>query len=155
MSFVRLAWPRRAAAGLILAAALIAPTACGIPVLEDQQCRDSRETLREFYSLYLGTPPEKRQETWSSDFQKYIRPDAAVYAYAAPEIDPFWNSAQPPRSFRIAKCTITGSLTTTNQVQLFWRDDTAYKSEQKEVMVDSALTDTGWQITAIRVPMQQ
>src|ERR1051325_10871152 len=74
---------------------------CSIPNLESQQCYEARDSVKEFYSWYLGTDPEQRAKQ-PEVFKKYLASGSAL-GNTSEGNDPFFNSATPPTTFKIGK----------------------------------------------------
>jgi hypothetical protein len=116
-----------------------------IPNPESQQCSEARDSVKEFYSWYLGTDPEQRRKQ-PEVFRKYISGTSSLNAVNS-DLDPFFNSPTPPTTFKIAKCETADADHTNIQVQLYWRQD--LKIEQREVYADTVRTGDTWQIDRI------
>ena len=123
---------------------LLSQWACSIPNLESQQCSEARDSVKEFYSWYLGTDPEQRNKQ-PEVFKKYL--SASLLTNASGETDPFFNSATPPTTFKIGKCEMVDTTHTNIQVQLYWREGP--KTDQKEVYADTVKNGDRWQIEKI------
>lgn len=115
---------------------------CSIPNFESQQCSEARDSVKEFYSWYLGTDPEQRAKQ-PDIFRKFIS-QGSLLNNSGGEIDPFFNSATAPTTFKIGKCEMAGATRTNIQVQLYWREGS--KTEQKEVYADTAKSGDKWLI---------
>jgi hypothetical protein len=61
--------------------------------------------------------------------------------------DYFTAASDYPKAFRIGTCKVISPSETEFQVILFWRDD--YRSEQKEVTVDTVKQDDKWLINKV------
>jgi len=127
---------------IILAA--VSQFGCSIPNLESQQCKEARDSVKEFYSWYLGTDAEmraKQRDTYdryiSSDFQAGSRNDE----------DPFFLSGTTPTTFKIGKCEPVTDTKVEIQVQLYWHQDT--KTDQKEVYAETVKKVDRWIIDKV------
>jgi hypothetical protein len=119
--------------------------ACSIPNPETQQCSEARDSVKEFYSWYLGTDPEQRNKQ-PDVFRKYISAASPLNSTSS-DVDPFFNSTTTPTTFKIAKCETPSADHTNIQVQLYWRQE--QKTEQREVYADTAKVGDRWQIEKI------
>ena len=113
--------------------------------METQQCAEARDSVKEFYSWYLGTEAAQRAKQ-PDVFKKFISSGSSLNT-AGGENDPFFNSATPPTTFKIGKCEMVDPTHTNIQVQLYWREES--KTEQKEVYADTVKSGDRWQIDKI------
>src|SRR5262249_32250576 len=118
---------------------------CSIPNMETQQCSEARDSVKEFYSWYLGTDSEQRAKQ-PDVFKKYLA-SASALGNTNEGTDPFFNSATPPTTFKIGKCEMVDQTHTDIQVQLYWREGP--KTDQKEVYADTVKSGDRWQIEKI------
>lgn len=119
---------------------------CSIPNLENPQCAEARDAVKEFYSWYLGTVPEQREKQ-PEIFRRFISPESRLNAGDF-EIDPFFNSISQPTTFKIGKCEIIDPTHTNVQVQLYWRHEDA-KTDQREVYADTVKREDKWLMESI------
>jgi hypothetical protein len=117
---------------------------CSIPNPESQQCAEARDSVKEFYSWYLGTDPEQRAKQ-PEVFKKFISPESSLNTSGGPEA--FFNSPTLPTTFKIGKCEMVDPTHTNIQVQLYWREGS--KTEQKEVYADTLKSGDKWLIDEI------
>lgn len=122
----------------------ISQPACSIPNLEGQQCTEARDTVKEFYSWYMGTDAETRQKQ-NEIYYRYIASN--FQSSAGPETDKFYLSETTPTTFKIGKCEQTNDQRIAMQVQLYWRQDG--KTDQKEVYADLIKVRDSWQIDKV------
>ena len=119
---------------------------CSIPNLETAQCSEARDSVKEFYSWYSGTESEDRAKQ-PEVFKKYISSESPLNSAGGEKIDPFFNSATPPTTFKIGKCEMVDGTHTNIQVQLYWRQEA--KTDQREVYADTVKSGDRWQIEKI------
>ena len=119
---------------------------CSIPNMESQQCSEARDSVKEFYSWYLGTDAEQREKQ-PEIYKKYIAERSQLNASGA-GIDPFFNSETAPTTFKIGQCDAVDDSHTNIQVQLYWRYS-EQKVDQKELYVDTVRNGERWQIEKI------
>jgi hypothetical protein len=119
---------------------------CSIPNMESQQCSEARDSVKEFYSWYLGTDAEQRKKQ-PEIYKKYIAERSQLNASGA-GIDPFFNSETAPTTFKIGQCEAVDDSHTNIQVQLYWRYS-EQKVDQKELYVDTIKNGDRWQIEKI------
>src|SRR6476660_5009328 len=67
---------------------------CSIPNLQTRQCAEAQDSVKQFYSWYLGTEPEARAKQ-PEVFKKYIS-NAALANKRDNRVDPFFNSDTLP-----------------------------------------------------------
>ena len=121
---------------------------CDIPILEKTECRESRQTVKEFYSFHFGndmkfSPDNLRQRKrfLSAEFVKLLQ-------NAPPENDVFTtNSTDYPKAFRIGGCEVAAADKTVFEVLLFWKDDA--RTEQRSINVEVARQNDKWLINKI------
>lgn len=116
---------------------------CSIPSLESPDCAAARDGVKQFYSFHFGNDMHPSKENLKAR-QKYLTPELFRSLDAATETptDYFTESDVPPKTFKIAKCTLNGSDNANVEVQLYWRDDT--HTEQKEVQVKAVKNGDTW-----------
>jgi hypothetical protein len=120
-------------------------SSCSIPNLEKPECTESRDRVKQFYSLYLGTDAQERKENWDR-FQKFFAPGFSPSPNSGGP-DPFTLSTDWPTTFKIGECKVIASDKTDLQVQLYWRTDPVVV--QKEVHVEAVKTNDTWMINKI------
>lgn len=126
--------------------AAIGQSACSIPNLESQPCSDARESVRQFYSWYIGTDPEDRAKQ-PEVFQRYISPNLTAGSAADPVQDRYFLDETTPTTFKVGVCKQLSEQSVEMQVQLYWRQ--ASKVTQKEVHVEVAKTPGSWLIEKV------
>jgi hypothetical protein len=126
---------------ILLSAFCIA--ACSVPNLEKPECAQARDSVRQFYSWYLGTKEEDRRPEM---FSRYISPDFSN-ASGDPASDPYLLAEDAPKSFKVGACKLSDPDHAEFDVLLLWRDDT--KTEQKGIKVASVKTGDKWLINKV------
>lgn len=123
--------------------------ACSVPVLEAEECVESRGIVREFYSFHFGNDMLFSMENLNAR-RKFLSPSfAAALDNANTETDVFTvNSADLPRAFRVGECEVIDSEHTAFQVLFFWRDDK--RTEQRSIRVITARVNGAWLIDSIQ-----
>lgn len=131
---------------ILLIAIVISGTqlGCSVPNLESRPCAEARDTVKEFYSWYLGTDRETRSGQ-RDIYNRFVSPRLEPVINA--ETDPFFLSVSPPTTFKIGKCEPRDDNRIEMQVQLYWRDDK--KTEQKEVYAEVVKTGDKWLIDKV------
>jgi predicted Fe-S protein YdhL (DUF1289 family) len=130
---------------LVFAIASACLLGCSIPNLDQPECTESRDTVREFYSWYLATDAEKREKA-PDMFEKYVASD--TFASADGTSDRFFLTNDSPKAFRVGECKVVEpGKRTTFEVLLFWKDDT--RSEQRSIHVETEKRQSKWLITKV------
>ena len=119
-------------------------SSCSIPSLESRECAEARNTVKEFYSWYLGTDAKTR-ERQRVTYDRFIAPSFG--ATTSDDLDPFFLSLTPPTTFKIGKCETKNESNTEIQVQLYWR--LADKTQQEEVFAETIKTGDTWLIDKV------
>jgi hypothetical protein len=123
--------------------------ACSIPNLEDAACTQSRQTVKEFYSLHFGGEMRYSPEILTAR-EKYFTTEFAAYLPKSPtDADVFTvNSNDYPKAFRIGNCRAESSDKTILEVLLFWK--TNERSEQRNIEVEMVRVNEQWRINKIK-----
>jgi hypothetical protein len=138
------------AAGLLLTAFCLL-LSCSIPSLEEPECTQARDVVREFYSLHFANGTDISQE--NSKARDILTPRLIQDLQAGgADVDPFTlvsRSAIQPKAFRVAGCVVTEpNRSVSFTVLLFWKDDV--KSEQREIGVVAEKQNDKWLIDGVR-----
>lgn len=128
--------------GLFLIACCL--SSCSIPNMQSQQCSEASDSVKEFYSWYLGTDAQQRQP---EIFRKFLT-SALLTDRNGGEKDPFYLSATAPTTFKIGKCELVDDSHANVQVQLYWRHSDQ-NTEQRELYADTVKNGDTWQIAKI------
>jgi len=118
--------------------------ACSIPSLESQQCAEARDSVKDFYSWYLGTDAKTRTQQQTT-YDRFIAP--GFQTSATDDLDPFFLSPTMPTTFKIGKCDVDNDSRVSIQVQLYWRYES--KTDQKEVYAEVARSGDKWLIEKV------
>lgn len=124
---------------------LLVVTSCSVPNLEPAECTESRDTVKQFYSWYLGNNAEQRAKS-PEMFSKYVADSQLTPADA--ETDPFVLTNDFPKAFRVGECTVVEPAKRTRfEVLLFWKDDA--RTEQSTIKVETEKIDNKWIIRSV------
>lgn len=116
---------------------------CSIPNLEQPECLQSREPLKQFYSSHFGTDMKPTTDGLEAR-KRSITPELAnrLAASTEAEVDYFTATKDYPKAFRIGACNVVSPERTAFDVVLFWRDDN--RSEEKEIVVEMVKQSGVW-----------
>ena len=112
--------------------------------MQSQQCSEASDSVKEFYSWYLGTDVQQRHP---EVFKKFLSPEI-LNERKSGEKDPFYLSAETPTTFKVGKCDLVDDAHANVQVQLYWRHSER-NTEQREVYADTVKNGDVWQIEKI------
>ncbi len=126
----------------------IAFGACSIPNLEAPECTESRDAVKQFYSLHVGNDMTPSPENLKLR-EKFLTRELFESLSRRPEspFDYFTAAEDYPKAFRTGSCEAVSPEAARFQVLLFWRDDIT--SEQKEVIVEVVKSDNKWLIDKV------
>jgi len=128
--------------------AMIWSAGCSIPNLESQNCTDARDAVKQLYSFHFGNDMNPTPENLKAR-EKFLTPEFYQRLISANSaVDPFTFAADPPKTFKIAKCTEGDVSHADLQVQIYWRDD--QNTIQKEVHVSTIKTGEKWLINDVK-----
>lgn len=121
--------------------------ACSIPNLEKPQCTAARDTVKQFYSWYIGTEANVKADH-PEIYNKYVSPlFSNSFEPKDWETDHFLLTNDWPKTFRAGSCSVESEDKAVFQVVLLWRDDNS--SYQKEVKVEAIKTGNTWLISKV------
>ena len=122
--------------------------ACSIPNLEKPECTESRNTVREFYSVHFGSDM-KPSEEYLKVRERFLTADLRnlILKNLPDKRDYFTATDDYPRAFRVGGCEITAPDKTVFGVLVFWKDDT--RTEQREIKVEVVKENDRWLINKI------
>lgn len=121
---------------------------CSVPSLESPDCAAARDGVKQFYSFHFGNEMTPSPENLKAR-EKFLTPDLfrSLSAANGSATDYFTASDVPPKTFKIAQCTQTGSNKADVHVQIYWREDA--KVTQRELHVDVVKTGESWLINEV------
>lgn len=122
---------------------------CSVPNLEEPDCREARDVVREFYSLHFGNDMHPSAANVRLR-EKYLTPRLKDTLLAATpgDTDYFTATSDYPKAFRVGECKIKSPGQSANfDVLLFWKDDV--RSEQKHISVAVEKENGAWRIGAV------
>ncbi len=122
---------------------------CGsIPNLEKPECTESRNTVREFYSVHFGNDMKPSAE-YLKLREKFLTADlkSTVSKNLYGTRDYFTATENYPKAFRVGECEVAAPDKTVFGVLLFWKTDTI--TEQREVKVEAVRENENWLINKI------
>ncbi len=122
---------------------------CGsIPNLEKPECTESRNTVREFYSIHFGNEM-KPSEDYLKRREKFLTADLQnlVSKNLSDRRDYFTATDDYPKAFRVGDCQVLAPDKTVFGVLVFWKDDT--RTEQREIKVEAVKQNDKWLINRI------
>jgi hypothetical protein len=129
----------------LLAFAVASLFSCSIPNLDQPECTESRDSVREFYSWYLASDAEKREKE-RDVFKKYV--EMEKFTGGDGTGDRFFLTNDSPKAFRVGECKVVEpGKRTTFEVLLFWKDDV--RSEQQSIHVETEHRVDKWLITNV------
>ena len=120
-------------------------SSCSIPSLEKPQCTEARDSVKQFYSWYLGTDAEEKSRH-PEIYARFISP-SFPFDPKGSETDPYFLTNDFPKTFRLGSCKVVDPEKVDIQVQLFWRDD--IKTVQKEVHAEAVKPSDKWLIDKV------
>lgn len=139
----------RVAASLCLLLTAYCQLNCSIPNLEKPECTEARNTVREFYSFHFGNEMQFTKENLELRKRFLTHEFFDKLNGGAQSIDPFTNTADLPKAFRVGECNVIEPGKRTDfQVLLFWK--TNERSEQRSVHAEAVKIDDKWLIDNVR-----
>jgi len=121
---------------------------CSVPNLENSACKESRQTVKEFYSFHFGSEMKSGEENLEQ--RKKFLSDELKQKLSVEQSntkDYFTSTDDYPKAFRVGSCTAENENKTVFQVVFFWRDDT--RNEQREIRVETIKQNDEWLINKI------
>ncbi len=126
---------------------------CSVPNLEEADCIQARDIVREFYSFHFANDMHPTQENIRLREKYFTRGYATKLMHdedSGTQLtrDLFTNSEDFPKAFRVGQCRVVEAGTKVQfEVLMFWKDDE--KSEQKPVVAFVRKVDDKWLIDSI------
>lgn len=128
---------------------LLLATACSIPNLENRECSEARDNVRELYSIHFGSDMKPSAENLKLR-ERFLVPELNRFLLNQIETnrDYFTKTDDFPKAFRVGECRVAEpEKKVVVQVLVFWKDD--IRSEQKEVSVEMVKETEGWLVNKI------
>ena len=119
---------------------------CSVPNLEEPDCRESRDVVREFYSLHFGNDMHQSAENIRLREKYLTAPLKDKLLAASPtDTDYFTATSDFPKAFRVGECKVNSPGKDVNfDILLFWKDDV--RTEQKHISVAVKKENDTWRI---------
>lgn len=116
---------------------------CSIPNLEPADCTDARNVVREFYSFHFGNDMAFSNENLMLR-KRFLSPEFVARLSETPQtFDPFTQTSDTPKAFRVGECKVVEAGKRTNfEILLFWKDDK--RSEQQSIHADAVKVNDAW-----------
>lgn len=138
-------------ASLLAVSFLVA--ACSIPNLEEPECDQARDAVREFYSFHFANSMEPipenvkaRERFLTGEYATSLLLDANTLP--ATKVDYFTLAEDFPKAFRAGACKVLEPGRRVRfEVLMFWKDD--YRSEQRSVFTTMEKVNDSWRIDAV------
>lgn len=122
---------------------------CGsVPNLEKPECTESRNTVREFYSIHFGNDMKPSPE-YLKLREKFLTADLKLLMSKNLDgaRDYFTATDDYPKAFRVGECEVVAPYKTVFGVLFFWRRDEI--NEQREVKVESIKENDKWLVNKV------
>lgn len=121
---------------------------CSVPNLEEPECTEARQTLKEFYSFHFGNEMQPTAENLKQRGKFLTDEFTERLKVVSGETDPFTLTSDLPKAFRVGGCqTIESQKRVSFGVLLFWKTDT--RTEQREIRVEAVRQNDKWLINKI------
>lgn len=132
------------AAGIICACV----SACSIPSLQSPECAAASDGVKAFYSFHFGNDMQPTAENLRAR-ERFLTPELFKMLSTANSsgVDYFTQSDTPPKTFKVAKCTLEGENKADVHVQIYWREDS--KVTQKEIHVEAVKSGEMWLVNSV------
>lgn len=138
---------------VIVSALILAEVAggigCSIPVLENEECRAAKNSVREFYSFHFGNDMHPSPEGLEVR-KRYLTPElaASLVASTDDQSDYFTQTVNDyPRAFRVGSCREAGPDKAMVEVLLFWKDD--FRTEQRPINIEAERSGDKWLVNKV------
>src|SRR5688572_30569505 len=135
---------------LLLLAFSTASCGLSIPNLEQPECTEARNEVREFYSYHFGNDMkplaenlQKREKFLSAELKQQLEQQLESTK------DYFTQADDYPKAFRVGACEVVSPEKTIFEVLLFWKDNT--RSEQREIKVEMIKQNNNWLINQVKL----
>ena len=126
----------------------IVSACCSIPNLESPECSAATDGVKQFYSYHFGNDMHPSPENLKAR-ERFLTPELyrELAAGNMSGMDYFTASDMPPKTFKVAQCTVEGKQKADIHVQIYWREDP--KVTQKEVHVETVKVGDSWLINKV------
>lgn len=140
---------------LLLVASCCFLASCSIPNLEEPECRESRDRVREFYSFHFGNDmhltPESvrlREKYLTHRLVNELLNDAVALPVKTTEYFTATPTDDLPKAFRVGECKVVqpGEMVQFD-VLLFWKDDV--RTEQRHISTSLKKENDTWLIDSV------
>lgn len=123
---------------------------CSIPNLENPECDEARETVKQFYSNHFGGDLKPNLNNLKKS-EIFLTPRLFEELKNQNETntDYFTQTEDYPKAFRVGSCSVKSESKAVFEVLLFWRDET--RSEQKEIFVETVKESDKWLIDKVEI----
>lgn len=131
----------------LLVAALL--SGCSIPSLEAPGCADARDGVKQFYSYHFGNDMHPSAENLKAR-ERFLTPELfrELSSMAPTSLDYFTAAETPPKTFKIAQCTLESEEKVDVHVQVYWREEDS-KVTQKVVHVEALKVGGSWLVNKV------
>ena len=111
--------------------------------MEKPECTESRNVVREFYSVHFDGEM-KPSEEYLKRREKFLTADLRniISKNLSDQRDYFTATDDYPKAFRVGGCEVIAPGKTIFSVLVFWKTDT--RSEQREIKVESVKENDKW-----------
>lgn len=121
---------------------------CSVPNLEKPECEQSRNAIREFYSVHFGNDMQPSEE-YLKLREKFLTTDLRnlIAQNASDKRDYFTKTDDYPKAFRVGECEVAAPDKTIFGVLIFWKTDA--RTEQRTIKVETVKENDRWLINKI------
>lgn len=122
--------------------------ACSVPTLEKPECVESREIIKQFYSIHFGNdlkPSQANLEKIKDSLSKNLFEEIKNKNETA--FDYFTQTDDYPKAFRVGGCESVSENKTIFEILLFWKDEN--RNEQREINVETVKENGRWLINKV------
>ncbi len=121
---------------------------CSIPNLEPVQCTESRDAVKEFYSIHFGSDM-RPSENYFNLRKRFLTESlgAGIAKELTQPKDYFTQTDDYAKAFRIGGCKVLSDDKTNVEILLFWRSDA--RSEQRAIHAETIKENGKWLINKV------
>ena len=122
---------------------------CSVPNLEQAECDEARETVKQFYSTHFGSGLKPNSENLKKS-EGFLTPRLfdELTKQNEPAKDYFTQTDDYPKAFRVGGCDVVSENKTVFEILLFWKDDT--RNDQREIKVETVKETEKWLIDKVQ-----